>query len=135
MPDESPEQVMLNKQVSTYATAVYRKMIMKHSSNYQLVDVGQKEALVINIFISLAEIMPDQRGIDAINSISFKDVQSKQAYLLIEVRTTDAMSGELLARSMQVIEDEKIILQSDAISFKDLQNALDKWLDSAVVKH
>ena len=133
--ENTPQQIKLNNQISAYTTAVYRKMIMKYSSNYQLVDVGQKETLVINIFISLVEVSPEGKSLEEISSVPFKAAQSDSVHLLIEVRTTDAMGDKLLARSMQVIEGEKIISKSDVLEFKDLQKALDKWLDGAIIKH
>ncbi len=134
LPYDSPEQIKLNSQISAYSTAVYRKMIMKHSSNYQLVDVGQKGTLVINIFLSLAEVSPGGRSLEEIRSVSFKVSQSDSVHLLIEVRTTDAMNGKVLARSMQVVENETIVPKSDFLAFKDLQKALDKWLDGVIIK-
>ncbi len=133
--EESPQLMKLSAEVSAYATAVYRKLIMKHSSNYELVDVGQKNTLIINIFISLIEVLPEGEGLDAISSISFKATQGENVHLLIEVRTVDAMNGKELARSMKVIEGEGIVSKSDTLCFKDLQKALDKWLDNAIVKH
>lgn len=132
--EDPPQQIKLNNQMSAYTTAVYRKLIMKHSSNYQLVDVGQKETLVMNIFISLVKVLPEEEGLGGITSIPFTAIQTDGIYLLIEVRTTDAMSGKVLARSMQVIDDEEIVPKADALEFADLQKALDSWLDGAIVK-
>lgn len=134
LPEETPQQIKLNSQISAYTTAVYRKLIMKHSSNYQLVDVGQKETLVINIFISLVKVSPKAEGLGSISSIPFTAIPMDGVHLLIEVRTTDAMSGKVLAHSMQVIEDETIVPKTNTIEFKDLQKALDSWLDGAIIK-
>lgn len=134
LPEDTPQQINLNNQVSAYATAVYRKLIIKYSSNYQLVDVGQKNTLVMNIFISLVKVSPEEEGLRGISSIPFTAVPMDGVHLLIEVRTTDAMSGRVLARSMQVIEDEKIVPEADVLKFTDLQKALDSWLDRAIVK-
>jgi hypothetical protein len=134
LPENTPQQIKLNNQISAYATAAYRKLIMKHSSNYQLVDVGQKNTLVMNIFISLVKVSPEDEGLKSVSSIPFAAIQMDEVHLLIEVRTTDAMSGKTLTRSMQVIEDQTIVAISDVLEFKDFQKALDSWLEGVIVK-
>jgi len=124
----------LYKTVSAYTTASYQKMLMKNSANYKLVDVAQKETMVMNIGLSMVEVPEGVRVLEELSSLPFQvNEESKKAYadskvrLMIEVKTTDAMSGKLLARSVHVMVDEKIQAES-MLKFRDIQGSLDAWL-------
>ena len=132
---DTPYDIKRNAEISAYTTSVYRKMIMRRSSNYELVDVAQKDTLVLNICLSIVEVSPDQKSLDDLNSISFDDIDDEGAYLMVEVRTTDAFSNEVLVRSLQVMQDEKIIPTSEVLRFNDLRKSLDTWLSRAIFKH
>ena len=129
--------------VSAYATAAYRKNIMKYSSNYEVVDVPQKDTVIMQIAVSMIEVHPGDTQWDSLSALPFSlNASTYRAYsegnvrLLVEARISDAMTEELLARSMRVVRDETIVLHaSDRLQFKDFQAALDRWLNETVVKH
>ncbi len=126
----------LYTQISAYATASYRKMIKRFSSNYQLVDVPQKETLVMYIALSLVSLQETE-----IEPIAFSKNRQNQALfdtgkvaLLVEVKTKDAFSNKTMTRSVQVIDTTPIVSLQERIRFNDLQHSLDAWLER-VIKH
>ncbi len=133
----------LYSQASAYATAAYRKNIIKNSANYEVVDVAQQGTLVMQMALSMVEVHPDDKTWDtfsalpfSLNPATYAAYQEGNARLLIEARITDAMSKKLLARSMRVVMDEPIMLHSpDSLRFSDFQDALDRWLNESVIRH
>lgn len=138
----TPYENRLYSLISAYATAAYRKNIIKSSSNYEVVDVAQKGAIIMEIAISMIEIHPDDKEWDNLSTLEFSlNASTYAAYLegdarmLIEARITDAMTQRLLARSVHAIVDEKIVLHDpDRLQFNDVQAALDRWLNDSMVK-
>jgi len=139
----TPAEHELYTQISDYSTAAYRKNIIKNSANYELVDVPQKNTIIMQIAISMVEVHNEDREWDGLSALAFSlnvntygVYQEGNARLLIEARISDAMSAKLLARSMRVIDNEKVMMHTaDRLGFKDVQNALDTWLNHALVKH
>ncbi len=127
----------LYTQISAYATAGYRKMIDKYSKNYTLVDVAQKNALLMQIALSAvsldasdiysAEVMPFSLDVNTRSVYS-----GSKVYLLVEVNTKDAFSGETLARSLQVVTDVPVTAMGKELRISDLQPAIDTWLGGIV---
>jgi len=137
------EDNKLYTQIAAYSTAAYTKNIIKNSANYQVVDVAQKDAMVMQIALSMVEVHPEDKNWDQLSALPFTlDASTYSAYsegnarLLIEARISDAMSGKLLARSMRIVMEEEVKVHDDThIQFKDVQTALDRWLYEAVFKH
>lgn len=139
---QTPQENELYTLVSAYTTAAYRKSIIKKSSNYALVDVAQKDSMIMQIALSMVEVHPEEKSWDNLSALAFSinpstylTYQEGNARLLVEARITDAMSGKVLARSMRVVMEEEIRLHNDRLEFTDLQAALDRWLNEAVIKH
>lgn len=135
----TPQENKLYAQISSYATPAYRKIISKNSSNYKLVDVAQKDTMVMQIAISMVKITSNEDGLYGLRSVDFsinentKDIyKDEKARLLIEVKTTDAMTGSLLARSVRVVMDQKVVPHDEHFKFKDVQAALDSWLSETI---
>jgi len=132
----------LYTQITAYATAAYRKNIMKSSANYTLVDVAQKGTIMMEIAISVVEVHPGEKGWDSLsafplslNESTQKTYEKGNVRLLIEARITDVMSKKLLARSMRVIMEEEVRVETDKLLFKDLQASLDRWLYEAAIRY
>ena len=128
----------LYRTVSAYTTASYRKILMKNSANYTVVDVAQKETLVMSMAISLVVFPQGAKDLDKLSMLSFKlDEHSEEAFsaskarLMIEVKTTDAMNNKLLARSVHVMVDHKIHAEKK-LRFTDIQTAIDAWLAQTI---
>lgn len=139
----TPADNKLYVQIAAYATPAYTKNIIKNSANYKVVDVAQKNAMIMEIAISMVEVHLEDENWDQLSALPLTlDASTYSAYsegsarLLIEARISDAMTGRLLARSMRIVMDKKIKLHNDAhLQFKDLQAALDTWLYEAALKH
>ena len=136
------EDNRLYAEISAYATAAYRKNIIKNSANYKLVDVPQQGTMVIQIALSMVEVYPDDKGWDPLSALPFTlDASTYSVYaegsarLLVEAQITDAVSGKRLAGSMRVINEEKITVKSRHLRFQDIQMALDTWLYEVALKH
>jgi len=129
-------------QTSAYATAAYRKNIIKNSANYTVVDVAQKDTIIMQIALSMVEVHPDDSSWDNLTSLPFSlTSNSYTSYaegnvrLLVEAKISDAMDNRLLAHSMRIIMDEEISLHDgNKLQFIDFQKALDTWLNKALVK-
>lgn len=142
-PTSTPSENSLYTLVTAYTSAAYRKNIIMSSSNYDVVDVAQKDAIVMQIALSMIEVHPEDKHWDKLSALPFSlNASTYAAYqegnvrLLVEVKITDAMDGRVLARSILAVEDEKIILHDPGrLQFKDIQAALDKWLNESVIKH
>lgn len=140
-PESTSYENRLYSLVSAYTTAAYRKNIINNSANYQVVDVAQQGAIVMQIAISMIEVHPDDKSWDSLSALGFSlNAGTYTAYLegdariLVEARITDAMTQKLLARSVHAIVDEQVILHdTDRLQFKDVQSALDKWLSGSIV--
>lgn len=138
----TPSENRLHIQASAYTSAAYRKNIIKNSSNYEVVDVPQKETMVIEISISMIEVHPEDKEWDGLSALAFSlNPSTYAAYeegnvrLMIEAKITDAMSEKLLARSIHVIKDKEVKLHTAyKLQFKDFQDALDSWLNEALIK-
>lgn len=132
---------VLHAQIASYATAAYRHNIAKSSANYNLVDVPQADAIILQIAISMVEVHPEDKAWDDRSALAFslspqtlEIYQKGEARILIEARISDAISGKLLANSAHVVMEE-VRLHGKQLQFHDLQAGLDKWLNEAVVKH
>jgi len=130
-PEISPYDRELYAKVSAYCTASYKKLISKKSANYELVGVGQKGTLVLEVALSLV----DGNNLDKAKAVAFvkkhhnaKLYEEGRTHLLVEVKTRDAMNNKVLVQSMRLMDEKKIKVTSKQIQFKDLQPALDAWL-------
>lgn len=137
--EQSPYDLNLYTQISAYASASYRKIIMKNSANYELVDVPQKGTMVMHIALSMVQVKDENTTFEGLKLLAFKkDHSSHTVYeqangrLLIEVKTTDAFSNKVLARSLHVMTNNKVSALGDKLRFKDLQAALDAWLAQSI---
>jgi hypothetical protein len=137
--EQTPYDRSLYAKISAYTTASYRKIIMKNSANYEVVDVPQKGAMVMNIALSMVQITDVDTTLEDLKPLAFKkDYSTDNAYLqgkarlLIEVKTTDALSSRVLARSLHVLIDEKVSATEEKLRFKDIQASLDAWLAQSI---
>jgi len=125
----TPAQHQLNIELKAYATRGYRRTI----NQKKLVNVGQKNTLVIQIALSLAHIDKTKKGLDAVEFLPLSaDDTSKELHLVIEVQSVDIMTSKVLSRSVRIIMNEDVNVKE--LSFKDVQPSLDAWLKD-VVKH
>lgn len=135
---QSDLQRELYEKISQYVTNGYKREI-QNTTELRLIDVEEKDTLVLESAISAVEVHFDDNSWNQFTPIAMDvTVTSYNSYadgnvrILGEKRIIESSTKETLFESMEIIKDKKIIAESEVLKFEDIKPALDEWIELTV---